>query len=32
MKTLKPKATLAFLGILAVAACEAGTPTTPIVD
>lgn len=32
MKTLKPKATLAFLGILAVAACEDGTPTTPIVD
>ena len=32
MKTPKPNPTLAFLGILAVAACEDGTPTAPIVD
>ncbi len=32
MKTLKRNPTLAFLGILAVAACEDGTPTAPIVD
>ena len=32
MKTLKRSPTLAFLGIMAVAACEDGTPTAPIVD
>ena len=32
MKTLKRNPTLAFLGIMALAACEDGTPTAPIVD
>ena len=32
MKTAKSNRTLAFLGMLAVAACEDGTPTAPIVE
>ncbi len=32
MNTAKPNRTLAFLGMLAVAACDDGTPTAPIVE
>ncbi len=32
MKTFKPNRTLAFLGMLAVASCDEGTPTDPAVE
>ena len=32
MKTFKPNRTLAFLGMLAVASCDDGTPTDPAVE